>query len=137
MKKSISYIIVLFFGVLFMTACEYDFVERDVIDGGDNPDVIVPDPDNPISYSDKIATIFTNGNYCTSCHNTGGQSPNLEAGASYSSLTNGGFINTTTPAESILLTHIGSGSSDHTWKQFVSSQEAKILLWITEGALNN
>lgn len=137
MKKSISYIVVLFFGVLFMTACEYDFVERDVIGGGDEPDVIVPDPDNPISYSDKIATIFTNGDYCTACHNTGGQSPNLEADASYNSLINGGYVNTTTPEESILITLIGSGSSGHAWKRFAGTQEANVLLWITEGALNN
>lgn len=131
MKKSIFYIIVLFFGVLFMTACEYDFVEREQIEVPDS------DPNNPISFATEIAPIFTNGNYCTACHNSGGQAPNLETASSYSGLIDGGYVNTTTPAESTLITLISPGSSGHAWKKFTASQEAKVLLWITEGALNN
>lgn len=131
MKKSIFYIVVLFFGLLFMTACEYDFVEREQVEVPD------PDPDNPISFTAEIAPIFTNGDYCTACHNTGGQTPNLETASSYNSLTTGGYVNTTTPEESIIITNNSPGTSGHAWKKFTSSQAAKVLLWITEGALNN
>lgn len=131
MKKSIFYIIVLILGVVFVTSCEYDFVERDEVV------VPVPDPDNPISFADEIAPIFTNSNYCTACHDAGGESPNLEAGSSYASLTDGGFINTTNPTESTLITLIGPSSGDHAWKKFTSSQVEKILQWISEGALEN
>jgi len=131
MKKSIFYIVVLFFGVLFMTACEYDFVERNQIV------VPEPDPNNPVSFATQIAPMFTNGNYCTACHDTGGQSPNLETASSYNSLSNGGYINTATPAESTLITLISPNTSGHAWKKFTSSQSALVLLWITEGALNN
>lgn len=139
MKKTKFYIVVIFLGAFFMTACEYDFVVRDPIGGGsgDDADVIVPDPDNPISFSDKIAPIFTNGNYCTACHNTGGQTPNLEAASSYNSLTSGGYVNTSAPEESIILTNTGPGTSGHAWKKLTATQAAKILLWITEGAMNN
>lgn len=132
MKNSIFCIVVLLFGVFFLTACEYDFVEREQTEVPDS------DPDNPISFSAEIAPIFTNGNYCTACHNTGGQAPNLEASSAYSELTSGSYVNTASPAESMLITYISaSNPSAHAWKKFTASQEAKVLLWITEGALNN
>jgi len=131
MRKSILYILVLLLGVFVVTACEYEFVEQEEIV------VPTPDPDNPLSFADDIVPIFTNGNYCTACHDTGGEEPNLEAASAYNSLTNGGYINTTNPEQSTLITVAGPGTSEHGWKKFTNSQTEKILQWISEGASNN
>jgi hypothetical protein len=89
------------------------------------------DPNVLISFQNDIAPIFT-GN-CTGCHG-GAIDPDLREGKAFNSLTNGGYLNTTTPESSRLYQQVVSaGHSART----SDIQKQKILAWIKQGALNN
>lgn len=133
MKNNKRYFILLFLGVLFLAGCEYTFVQYPDA----NVDPPTPDPENPISFADKIIPIFTNGNYCTACHDTGKTAPDLSAANAYNSIVSMNLVNLTDPAASKLYEYILVSTSTHPQKYYASSQAEKILLWIQEGALNN
>ena len=127
MKKNILFLILILFS-LFMGGCKYDFiipVEVPVIDNGGNP----------ISFATQILPIFTTDD-CISCHKAGAQAPDLTATSAYTQLVPK-YVNTTTPADSKLLTYPGPTSGTHTWKKLTATDAAIILKWITEGAKNN
>jgi hypothetical protein len=90
-----------------------------------------------INYADTvyfqatIVPIFTAN--CTSCHGAS-FAPDLRADKAYESLINGGFINKTTPSSSLLYTTVTS--SPHNTRCSVEDQN-NILVWITQGALDN
>lgn len=125
MKKNILFFVLILFS-LFMSGCKYDFIipeEVPVIDNGGNP----------ISFATQIAPIFSTED-CISCHKSGVTSPDLTASSAYTQIVPK-YINTTSPADSKLLTY--PGSSAHSWKKFTAGEAAIILKWITEGAKNN
>lgn len=113
---------------LILSGCKYDFIVPED----------VPDPDDPnaeqVSFAQEIQPIFTNN--CTSCHDTGGQMPDLTAGNAYSSINTTRYINFDTPGESLIYTrpHPSNTGSHPTYSE---SQAAKLLLWINQGAQNN
>ncbi len=83
-----------------------------------------------VSYSASIQPIFNSD--CTGCHSSG--TPNLSEGASYTSLTENGYIDTDNPEESLLYTTLtGSPHSAYT----SSKNRAMILEWIEAGAPND
>ncbi len=133
MKNTRLYFIMLFFGVLFLAGCEYTFVQYPDAD----IDPPTPDPDNPISFASKIIPVFTNGDYCTSCHYPGKTAPDLTAVNAYNSIMSMNLVNLTDPEASKLYDYILVSTSTHPQKFYSSAQAAKILLWIQEGALNN
>lgn len=114
----------------FFTACEYEFVEPI------KSPPIVP-PGDSISFSLNIVPIWNNNNNCTSCHKGGGTPPDLTAGAAFSSITNLGLINSTTPENSGIYIIPAPTSGTHGWKKYTSSEAAAILEWIKDGAKNN
>jgi hypothetical protein len=125
MKKNILFLVLIIFS-LFMGGCKYDFVvpvEVPVIDNGGNP----------ISFVTQVAPIFSTGNKCTECHKSGGQAPDLTPANAFAQL-GSKYINLSSPATSLLLTH--PGSSAHTQKAFTALEAATILKWIEEGAKN-
>jgi len=88
------------------------------------------DPQVPVLFQTEIQPIFSNN--CIVCHK-GSRNPDLRAGASYASLTTGGYVNL--PAiTSRLYSQVVSGS--HT-SFTIDTEKQLILNWIAQGAQNN
>lgn len=87
-------------------------------------------PDKVYSFKDDILPIFTG---CTGCHPALSK-PDLSQENAYSSLTEGGYVNTDNPAESKIIKKLGSG---HDGLDSTSPEYIDILGWITQGAKNN
>jgi hypothetical protein len=104
---------------ILLSSCEKVKITTEIID-----------PGTVWSFSADIQPIFTSN--CISCHG-GARSPDLRAGKSYASLTNGGFV--TTPAGSSILYSTMSGSG-HSARS-TDTEKQKVLNWIQQGALNN
>jgi len=117
--------------ILLMSGCVYNFIlPEDVID----PE----DPDAPeISFTQDIVPIFTNNNNCSSCHDTGGQMPDLTVANAYASLNSSRYINSSTPEESKIYTWTHPDTDTHKQKEYTEAQAAKVLTWIIQGAKNN
>ena len=88
------------------------------------------DPDATWSLQTDIQPIFNNN--CISCHG-GSKSPDLRAGKSFRSLTNGEYV--TLPAETSRLYSTMTGT-DHISRS-TETERLKILYWIEQGAQNN
>ena len=88
------------------------------------------DPEDPVHFQTEIQPIFTEK--CISCHGAAIH-PDLRDGNAFQSLTDGGFVEL--PAETSKL-YLKMTSSGH----FAKSSDAdkqKVLIWITQGAMNN
>lgn len=106
-------------GLLLFSSCEKYSYQIETVD-----------PEEPVLFQTQIQPIFTNN--CITCHR-GTRNPDLRSGNSYNSLTTGNYV--TLPAEnSRLYRKVTSGS--HT-SFTLDSEKQLILLWITQGALNN
>ena len=109
----------LFVMAVFMTtSCEKEYY------------VPFPTPD-VVSYTQDIQPFFNAK--CTSCH--GNTAPNLESPDSYDNLINGGYINLSDPASSLLYTKIDIGGSMESYA--TQEERAMTLKWISQGAENN
>jgi hypothetical protein len=86
-------------------------------------DPIVIDPNVPISYNDEIKPILSK---CSSCHGS--------KFSSYSSIIDGGYVNTTTPESSELYQKLYV--SPHK-AIFTDAEKQQILIWIQQGADDN
>jgi hypothetical protein len=102
-------------------------------------DIISPetDPDGPpqaVSFKIDLEPYFNSHCALSGCHASGFHNPNLTAGSSYSSLVNGGYVNTIVPKASRLYVMITSEMSE-----FIPSakDKSKVLDWIRNGAPNN
>ena len=124
MKRIKKYFFLIITGIAIQS-CTYDFIKE----------AEPVDPGTPVSFSQQILPIFTNNNNCTACHKPGSTSPDLTAANAYSAINN--LINTGTPASSRIYTFPEPSSGTHNWKKYTESQAQLILLWITQGALNN
>ncbi len=126
--KNLFGLVILMF---LFTACEYNFIVPE--------DIPVIDPTDPnaqqVSFVTDIVPIFNNGNNCTACHKTGGQSPNLTTGQAYNSLNSTRYINIVIPADSRIYT-VPNPSGSHS-KEYTAAQAALVLGWISQGAKNN
>ncbi|NTW25957.1 MAG: hypothetical protein HGA37_14765 [Lentimicrobium sp.] len=114
-------------GIALMTllsGCEYEFVE---------PEVGPPPPD-VVSFSTDIMPIFNASCNMSGCHAVGAFDPDLSPANAYSSLSDGDYINTANPENSLIYTSMATGSM----KSFTNTSEANLVLaWIQKGALNN
>lgn len=109
--------------------CAYNFiVEEEVIDPSD--------PDAPeVSFSAEVLPIFESK--CTSCHQEGGQIPNLTADNAYASLTSSSrYVNTSEPEVSTIYTRPHPDNTD-SHPKYSEAEAALVLTWITQGAQNN
>jgi len=125
MKKRTIFLISILLS-LFLNSCKYDFILPEV----------VPPVTGTVSFSTQVAPIFSAGGKCTSCHNTGGQAPDLSAANAYASIVPG-LINTASPEQSLIYSFPAPATSTHTWKKYTAGEAAIILAWITDGAKNN
>ncbi|MBT3385913.1 MAG: hypothetical protein HN778_20560 [Prolixibacteraceae bacterium] len=118
---------------LLFTGCKYSFIVPE--------EVPVIDPNDPnaveIKFSSDILPIFTNNSNCTSCHNTGGQIPDLTAENAFSSLNSTRYINSGTPNESLIYTIANPDTEEHQQKKYTATEAVYVLAWIQQGAKNN
>lgn len=104
-------------------------------------DVLLPeaaiDPDGPpqaVSYNADLKPLFNTSCALAGCHVSGAHKPYMTSDASYLQITNGGFVNTIIPKESILYQKINGEM-----KEYIPSavNRQKVYDWIRTGALNN
>ena len=93
------------------------------------------EPITDVSFSEDLIPYFETSCAYAGCHNTGGIPPDLTEQFAYASLTNGGYIDTDNPEQSLLYTKIAPGGS---MERYSTPQETQMVLqWIIEGAENN
>jgi hypothetical protein len=90
----------------------------------------------PVSFSKDVLPLFANNCAKSGCHITGGIAPDLSAGNAFNSLISGGYVNTTTPAQSLIYTVVISSGAMNSHLPNFSDQQV-ILNWIKQGANNN
>ena len=93
-----------------------------------------------VSLSKDLAPIFTKNCAISGCHADGGHNPDLVAAKAYSSLKSGNYVDTTTPANSIIykrLTGKLSPAMPMGGASNPSNINGLILAWIKQGAKNN
>jgi hypothetical protein len=112
--------------VIIIASCQYKFTVE--------PVPIPPDPEDTISFAQQIVPIWDVQN-CISCHNTGGQNPDLTADNAYNSITTGGFVETADPSTSIIY-HYPLPTEGH-YLEYTATQALLVLTWIEQGAHNN
>jgi len=123
MNKIIKVTFLVLISALFIQSCEYEWI-------------VPEDPEMPevVSYSNHIQPIFDRSCNMSGCHSSGGPAPNLESDKSYNALLSGGYVNVEDPESSSLYTSIRFGSM----KAYAQpGDDAYILKWIEQGALNN
>ncbi len=118
--KKIGFVVLLLSAALW--SCEYETI----VPG----EVIVPD--GPISYSEDIAPVLAD--QCAGCHG-GATSPDLRLDKSWSELSSKNLVNTSNPAESVIVVKIDSGHG--TSGNLSALEKALLLKWIEQGAIDN
>lgn len=92
----------------------------------------------PVGFASDIIPIFNNSCNSSGCHNAGGVAPDLSSVNAYTSLANGGYINTGTPESSeLLLWMTGKKGTPMPLSGPNKDYNALILAWIKQGAQNN
>lgn len=118
-----------FLALLYISSCTYKFNEPEP------PKVL--NPNDTVSFATQIIPIFNNNNNCTTCHKTGAQKPDLTAANAYSQISTMGLIDHTDAAKSKIYDYIQPATSTHSHKKYTTDEAALVLLWLTQGALNN
>ncbi|RPA69982.1 hypothetical protein EF405_01455 [Cyclobacteriaceae bacterium YHN15] len=114
--------------ILVLNSCYYDQIVPPEIDISDVP---------PQSFSGDIIPIFNQSCNNAGCH-SGAVSPDLRPANAYSALTNGGFINTSSPESSELYQWmLGNRSTPMPLSGPNADYNRRVLRWITDGASNN
>ena len=107
--------------ILFNTACVYEQIAP------------VQGPES-VSWNVDVLPILVNNCATSTCHTTGKISPDLTSENAYLNLTLFGYVNTTTPEESLIMQKLVGGSM----KDQASESEKQIILkWIEQGALDD
>jgi len=92
-----------------------------------------------VSFSSDLVPLLTANCAKSGCHN-GSISPDLSAANAYNSLVNGNFVNTSTPANSLVYLWL-TGKESATMPLGASNNPSNIngyiLAWITQGAVKN
>ena len=94
------------------------------------------DPNNPVdsvSFATEVFPIFDAK--CSSCHPTLHAPDFSSVSNAHTSLTENSYVDTDTPANSLVITKITSG--DHNATSYTTAEQTSILTWITQGAKNN
>lgn len=130
MKNTLSVFIVLLLLIIMagVNSCTYD----------EYPPEEVPVIVDTVSFADEILPIFNASCNSSTCHGAGAFSPDLSPGNAYSSLIDGGYVDVAVPDNSVLLIWMrGDGDIDMPLTGPNTEYNAKVLAWITQGALNN
>jgi hypothetical protein len=90
------------------------------------------------SFSDNVIPIFNADCNTSGCHSAGGVKPDLTPVNAYSALSNGGYLNTDVPEESVLYIWMNGGGSIPMPPSGTDATSAStVLAWIQQGALDN
>ncbi len=129
MRKLIEKLIGVVTIILVVSSCQYKFIVE--------PEP--PPPGDTISFKNDLLPIWNDGDYCTACHTTGGQKPDLTPDNAYNSIMgmSGVVVTSDPPSSLIYLFPSPSNTKDHTWKKYKSGDDAIVLKWIEQGAKNN
>jgi len=95
-----------------------------------------PDPGVPVLFSQDIIPIFENNCNSSGCHN-GTQAPTLLSAVAYDNLISGGYINTEVPDQSKLYLWMTEALGPMPPLGTNAPNNATVLEWIKQGALNN
>jgi hypothetical protein len=91
-----------------------------------------------VSFAGDIVSILNSSCNTSGCHSAGGISPDLSAVNAYTSLSNGGYFNTTDPQSSELyLWMTGKKGTPMPVGGINKDYNALVLAWIKQGAQNN
>ncbi len=108
--------------LLWMSSC------ADYVRPGEKPIV-------DVSFSEDLIPYFETSCAYAGCHNTGGIPPDLTEEFAFTTLTNGDYIDTDNPEQSLLYTKIAEGGS---MERYSTPRDTQMVLqWIIEGAENN
>jgi len=122
-----------FFALFMMfgwNGCIYDFVAPEDA-GPDDP----TDSTKVISFATQIQPAFTD--HCVLCHKTGKTAPDLIEGKAYNAINNSKYINTASPAQSLIYRRSSAAGGFAGHPTLPSAQAALLLGWIQQGAKNN
>lgn len=91
-----------------------------------------------VSFAGDVIPIFEKSCSISGCHNSNGVSPDLSSDKAFNALTNGGYIDVSSPENSLVYEFV---SGKRTPVMPVSGVDptiaATILAWIKQGAQNN
>ena len=126
-SKFITSAVLIGFLLAFVAGCQYEEVLP-----------VLPDPGVQISFATDIIPIFNQSCSTTGCHVTGGTKPDLTAANAYEALANGNFIDKLTAENSLLYQWMNGEKGLAMPPSGVNpNYNAKVLLWIQQGAKNN
>ncbi len=126
MKKAYLYILPLIIVMIIaFSSCEYVYIEP--------PEVPPVDTTVIVSFDTTIVPIFSDQS-CTSCHKTGGTSPDLTPDNAYTSIVPG-LVNLNDPESSTIYTKPHQDGSHY--QKYTPIQAQNVLVWIEQGAKNN
>lgn len=130
MKNILRNILVLVGIITIAASCQYKFIVEPVIPPVDPGDTTLP----KVSFSAEVEPIFTDRT-CVGCHKPGQQKPDLTTGNAYNSIMTMNLADTTDPAASIIYQKpLPSGSH---YVKYTNADANTVLVWISQGALNN
>jgi hypothetical protein len=118
-------------GVIVMLSVSACYKDKTVI--LDEPEI-----NRTINYASDIIPLFNKSCNTSGCHNSGGIKPDLSAEKAYSSLNDGGYINSRAPDQSQLyLWMTGKKGTPMPLSGPNKEYNALVLAWIKQGAKNN
>ena len=129
-SKFKTFLILGVMGLWMFSGCYYDEYLPE-----EEPPIVIEDE---VSFASDIISIFNQGCNISGCHNQGGISPDLSPNNAYNSLQLGSYLNVSSPADSELYQWMrGNRATDMPISGPNQENNAIILAWITQGALNN
>ncbi len=96
-----------------------------------------PDPGVDVLFGADIIPIFEGNCTASGCHNGSGPAPDLRSSVAYDALWMGGYINTETPEQSNLYLWMTDAFGPMPPQGGNATNNANVLQWIKQGALNN
>ena len=114
--------------MLLVSSCTYKFVE---------PESAIVNPMDTVSFNQQILPIFNDNSNCTSCHKAGATSPDLTGPNAFNEINSKNLVDVNNAEQSKIYSYCEPSSTDHGWKKYTDSEAQLVLIWITQGALNN
>jgi len=123
--QKIKFLFIFLIGIVFLNACEYEYIEP--------PKPVPPDPTDTISFATEVVPIFEEQG-CLKCH-SGSINPDLTPANAYQNIMNNSLVDIDNPEISIIYTKPAPGGSHS--DTYTTDQSAVVLVWIQQGANDN
>ena len=117
--RILTFITIIVLATVFISSCEKKIFKAPVVD-----------PNTPVSFTSEIQPLFSAKCAVSGCH-SGAVSPNLSDGKAYSSLIDGGLVDTLNATTSVLYVKITTNMPP---TKLPASDISKVLFWIKQGA---